>query len=121
MSEQDKREILQLMKEAMQPLVEDVRDLKQDVSGLKQDVSGLKQDMTSLKSEMEDLKSRVGRLEEKTDYMNHKIMLVRKDVKALKTSNDYAHDQIKREISRLNDSQGTVIAVLEMKRILPAV
>ena len=121
MSEQDKREVLQLMKEAMQPLVDDVRELKNDVRELKQDVSGLKQDVSSLKSEMAELKTHVGKLEEKTDYMNHKIMLIRKDVKDLKTSNDYAHNQIKREISRLNDSQGTVIAVLEMKRILPAI
>ena len=114
MSEQDKREIIQMMKVAMQPLVDYVKELKQDVSGLKQDVS-------SLKSEMAELNTRVGKLEEKTDYMNNKIMHIRKDLKDIRTSNDYAHNQIKRELSHLNDSQGTVIAVLEMKRILPAV
>ena len=107
MSEQDKREIIQMMKVAMQPLVDDVKELKQDVS--------------SLKSEMAELNIRVGKLEEKTDYMNNKIMHIRKDLKDIRTSNDYAHNQIKRELSHLNDSQGTVIAVLEMKRILPAV
>lgn len=107
MSEQDKREIIQMMKVAMQPLVDDVKELKQDVS--------------SLKSEMAELNIRVGKLEEKTDYMNNKIMHIRKDLKDIRTSNDHAHNQIKRELSHLNDSQGTVIAVLEMKRILPAV
>lgn len=102
-------------------LKEDVGELKADVSGLKADVSGLKGDVSSLKEEMLDTKMRLGKLEEKTDFMNRKIISMKQELRELKVSNEHVHNEMKHEIARLKDAQDTIITVLSHKKILPII
>lgn len=102
-------------------LKEDVGELKEDVSGLKADVSGLKGDVSSLKEEMLDTKMRLGKLEEKTDFMNRKIISMKQELRELKVSNEHVHNEMKHEIARLKDAQDTIITVLSHKKILPII
>ena len=102
-------------------LKEDVGELKADVSGLKADVSGLKDDVSTLKEEMLDTKMRLGKLEEKTDFMNRKIISMKQELRELKVSNEHVHNEMKHEIARLKDAQDTIITVLSHKKILPII
>ena len=132
MSEQD---FLSILRRELQPIREDIHELrvdvgelKADVSGLKEDVgelkadvSGLKGDVSSLKEEMLDTKMRLGKLEEKTDFMNRKIISMKQELRELKVSNEHVHNEMKHEIARLKDAQDTIITVLSHKKILPII
>ena len=125
MSEQD---FLSILRRELQPIREDIHELrvdvgelKADVSGLKADVSGLKGDVSSLKEEMLDTKMRLGKLEEKTDFMNRKIISMKQELRELKVSNEHVHNEMKHEIARLKDAQDTIITVLSHKKILPII
>ena len=109
------------LKEDVSELKEDVGELKADVNGLKADVSGLKGDVSSLKEEMLDTKMRLGKLEEKTDFMNRKIISMKQELRELKVSNEHVHNEMKHEIARLKDAQDTIITVLSHKKILPII
>ena len=132
MSEQD---FLSILRRELQPIREDIHELrvdvgelkadisglKEDVGGLKADVSGLKGDVSSLKEEMLDTKMRLGKLEEKTDFMNRKIISMKQELRELKVSNEHVHNEMKHEIARLKDAQDTIITVLSHKKILPII
>ena len=125
MSEQD---FLSILRRELQPIREDIHELrvdvgelKADVSGLKEDVGGLKGDVSSLKEEMLDTKMRLGKLEEKTDFMNRKIISMKQELRELKVSNEHVHNEMKHEIARLKDAQDTIITVLSHKKILPII
>ena len=70
---------------------------------------------------MRDTKLRLGKLEEKTDYMNQKIVSMKQELRELKVSNEHTHNEIKHEIARIKDAQDTIITVLSHKKILPII
>ena len=111
MSEQD---FLSILRRELQPIREDIHELRVDVGELKADVS-------SLKEEMLDTKIRLGKLEEKTDFMNRKIISMKQELRELKVSNEHVHNEMKHEIARLKDAQDTIITVLSHKKILPII
>lgn len=87
---------------------------------LESKITSMESRMTSMEFRMTSMESEMASMKSQMNYMNEKINLLNKKTDDLKTDLKYFQKNVQKDISKLQDAQDTIIAVLQGKGILKA-
>lgn len=94
--------------------------LESKITSMESRMTSMESRMTSMESRVTSMESEMASMKSQMNYMNEKINLLNKKTDDLKTDLKYFQKNVQKDISKLQDAQDTIIAVLQGKGILIA-